>query len=604
MDKRLDLAAFLSLGRNTSTAEAHALIDTKLSEILKSISALNSQRNAHASISKLPKDVLARIFSLCQSWPGHDYVIHDYMRWIQVTHVSRTWREIALASPFLWSDISFHLPHSWVKEMIFRSRPALIAVRVFLSSAELDLQQSLRYQILQDLLREDLNRIHTININGPSTQRHLETLFRDVAAQSAPHLRSLFIESRRDQNFEDEDLLHFCEKILIDTPNLNRLDVPYTLSWNSRLLTNLVYLKVHNATSKNRPLCSEFLNAFRRLDSLETLHLLNSIPCRSGEQPFPILILPRLRTVDIKDKIPNVAFFLDQIHFPPSTSVSLLVQGPCPADKDYTKILPFLTRFYSPPTAHFQSVPVPVIRRLIITSAGQNNSTGSITLQTWSTLPEALDKYIPTTTLSAPDLKIEFQWQNSRTDQVQRPATDQGLRAEFRQICSHLPLQNLGFLRLNGTLELHKDEWLALESETFLETFGNLPTLRTIHVGGSAVAPLIMALGTRPPDTHVVDEQITRHFPGLRYLWLDQPDFSYDGWGADNGVNITRDVLGKASLEVLGIRRANYLSEKGVGKFRKVVPEVNWDGYMSGFEMDTEEVSPYCPECGRYNMEE
>ncbi|KDQ51401.1 hypothetical protein JAAARDRAFT_84031, partial [Jaapia argillacea MUCL 33604] len=102
-------------------------IDSDITAHLESIRQLCTTRNSLMPISCLPPEVLANIFV--------QYAAQINLRspsislgcstdwWIAVTYVCRHWREVALATPRLWSSLSFQRP-KWVPEMIIRSRMA------------------------------------------------------------------------------------------------------------------------------------------------------------------------------------------------------------------------------------------------------------------------------------------------------------------------------------------------------------------------------------------------------------------------------------------------------------------------------------------------
>jgi len=105
------------------------LIDLQVANLRESIRALHSQRNSYLPISKLPVEILSKIFLLHQKNMTRSWVFHRAtFEWVGITHVSQRWREVALNFSGLWIRIPFHNP-KWAKEMIARSQPAALIVK-------------------------------------------------------------------------------------------------------------------------------------------------------------------------------------------------------------------------------------------------------------------------------------------------------------------------------------------------------------------------------------------------------------------------------------------------------------------------------------------
>ncbi|EIM80223.1 uncharacterized protein STEHIDRAFT_116065 [Stereum hirsutum FP-91666 SS1] len=58
------------------------------------------------------------IFSLIRDKPSR-----STLGWIRITHVCRSWREIAIGSPILWTATPFQLGKYWMEEFLRRSEP-------------------------------------------------------------------------------------------------------------------------------------------------------------------------------------------------------------------------------------------------------------------------------------------------------------------------------------------------------------------------------------------------------------------------------------------------------------------------------------------------
>jgi hypothetical protein len=95
-------------------------IDSLKESIRESVRALSQRRNELAPISSLPTEIIADILLLASAKrndPG--------MAWLNVAHVCRQWRDIALNQPLFWSHINFtNLTSAGAAEMLARAKEA------------------------------------------------------------------------------------------------------------------------------------------------------------------------------------------------------------------------------------------------------------------------------------------------------------------------------------------------------------------------------------------------------------------------------------------------------------------------------------------------
>ncbi|KAI0059864.1 hypothetical protein BV25DRAFT_1787573, partial [Artomyces pyxidatus] len=77
-------------------------------------------------------ELLVRIFHFLihSSSPPPDFWQRKISpEWISsTTHICRYWRQVALASPALWTDIAFDLGPRWLEEMVARSKAAPLSL--------------------------------------------------------------------------------------------------------------------------------------------------------------------------------------------------------------------------------------------------------------------------------------------------------------------------------------------------------------------------------------------------------------------------------------------------------------------------------------------
>ncbi|KAG9222133.1 hypothetical protein CCMSSC00406_0009584 [Pleurotus cornucopiae] len=111
--------------KSTQSQELEDLYDAKINAHFADIRLLREQRNADCSKTKnLPPEILSTIFGILHC----DITQYSYQEWIAVTHVCRTWRNIALDDPSLWSDITV-VPTNWIPEAFARSKAAPLNLR-------------------------------------------------------------------------------------------------------------------------------------------------------------------------------------------------------------------------------------------------------------------------------------------------------------------------------------------------------------------------------------------------------------------------------------------------------------------------------------------
>ncbi|TFK60881.1 hypothetical protein BDN72DRAFT_778848, partial [Pluteus cervinus] len=124
--------------RGLSVEAAYGKLDAEIVQLEARLSALKTIRNSLAPISKIPTELLSRIFRNCpkdSTFPFSDENLDVNTRFF-VSWVCRHWRSTALATPSLWTVISkksreVPIPHDFVQELLVRSRGLNIAISLF-----------------------------------------------------------------------------------------------------------------------------------------------------------------------------------------------------------------------------------------------------------------------------------------------------------------------------------------------------------------------------------------------------------------------------------------------------------------------------------------
>ncbi|KAI0066422.1 hypothetical protein BV25DRAFT_1783860, partial [Artomyces pyxidatus] len=112
-------------------------LDDELLAMHRVMCSVRARRNTLSSISRLPVEILARIF-LFHAYAEPAGTVEEVsskdgdlqlpsvprLGWISVTMVCRNWRQIAFNYPNLWTNVAFTLGDRWTEEMISRAKSA------------------------------------------------------------------------------------------------------------------------------------------------------------------------------------------------------------------------------------------------------------------------------------------------------------------------------------------------------------------------------------------------------------------------------------------------------------------------------------------------
>ncbi|TFY68941.1 hypothetical protein EVG20_g3355 [Dentipellis fragilis] len=119
-------------------SEARKMLDLEMEAVELVMSSLRTRCNALVPVNRLPSEVLVHVFYLLRRiyvpLKKRDpevaklSVPSQIIGWVQVTHVCRQWRNVALENPTLWSDIPFILGDRWTTEFFARSQAAPIVI--------------------------------------------------------------------------------------------------------------------------------------------------------------------------------------------------------------------------------------------------------------------------------------------------------------------------------------------------------------------------------------------------------------------------------------------------------------------------------------------
>ncbi|KAL0950146.1 hypothetical protein HGRIS_010142 [Hohenbuehelia grisea] len=329
-----------------ATSDIQAL-DAKIQDVFASITAqqqyltrLRSERNAIVPISALPAELLVDIFqyltemelSDCDGkWSRHQLYL------VPATHVCRSWRNIALGYPFLWTTFLLYMPiHArWTTEYLVRSKAAPLTL-LYHGPPFAGYTRSLdscAWDTMCAILRlPGKTKSLSISIDDPFAIRRI--LNRLEHADVSSHLESLSIELTT--SALHELIVSEPAKIIVSAPRLQTLILrglgvkcEAALAHSAKTLT-----KLHIARSTKQGTYIEALSALRLLPHLKELSLEHCI----SDTPLPpsvdLVHLPELTSINVATKHFSVSHIFEFLHFPSTTRTHLSLVGLSRIDRD------------------------------------------------------------------------------------------------------------------------------------------------------------------------------------------------------------------------------------------------------------------------------
>ncbi|VDC06420.1 unnamed protein product [Peniophora sp. CBMAI 1063] len=120
------------------------------------------RHNASILINTIPVEILAIIFRFLVVFAPPGQRAPGDLGWItRATHVCSHWREVALATPRLWSTPSFVLSQKWAHEMLARAKNAHLSLRL---GGHFVWHSSWQVQFAVNIIRTRMDTIHHISL--------------------------------------------------------------------------------------------------------------------------------------------------------------------------------------------------------------------------------------------------------------------------------------------------------------------------------------------------------------------------------------------------------------------------------------------------------
>ncbi|EDR14527.1 uncharacterized protein LACBIDRAFT_305207 [Laccaria bicolor S238N-H82] len=561
----------------TNTVDAaRRRIDQDIEKMEGAIRALKSRRNSLAAISRLPPEILSKIFVCCAA----TYELPQLtMNWVKITHVSRHWRTVAIGCPHLWTMPVFARPR-WVEEMLKRSKMAPLVI-----DARLAHMAGPKYEAIQ-LAMNHISRARELYLDSSSAW--FGKLFSSVP-RAAPMLQTLVLSTSTMHSAEPFlDNYSIPPELFSDnSAQLRRLELSHcNINWTSHLLRGLTHLKIHNTTPGTRPSTLLFLDVLEQLPTLTVLDLKDALPhVADGSSTVSYkrrVELRSLTNLHLSGSNYDCSAALRHLSVSSIATLKLYCRSTAVSEADFSSILTFVSGFWEP-TANILSAKPP-IRSLKIVG---DDSTG-FSLQAWPTmlsferLSGGLDLNLP------PPIDLGFHWSSTITPGIWNKV--------IGETCAALPLEQLTSLDVSAS---------QMTEQTWLRRFGKLTHLRSIRAQRMAVHTLLSAMNAEPSTTtgaSVPTNSSTRkrsrnrrkimppavYFPSLLHLTIE--DTSFDSGYDDEYAELEdlKDCLiqryeRKAEVRKLTLSQCDRLTAEHVDELREIVVDVIWDGLETGF---------------------
>lgn len=561
------------------SSRAQTEIDNELGALEERMRALRTRRNIFSPISSIPPEILGVIFihHAQQTQLLHVPDNPAVLSWLNVGHVCRHWREVALGTPKLWA-IPFLNSSLATEEMLMRSKMAPLSLRC-----------GLRYRMdsVQKVLMhiERLQEVSLPFLNGGMTYRCIMEFLNKLSSCSAPKLQSLSLEE------EFAQTLRIAIPTSFIAPNLRSLQLKYCdLSWASSVLTGLTVLNIKKLSSECLPTLDELISALRRMPALRTLELEDALPTLPPQTtslpraPRAMNVrLPHLKRLRLVAKILDVANVLARIELPDSTMLE--VHLGCRAssstnpNQEWNLSLPIISRALE---SCFKAIPAKSCR---IPRSMRLFAVGRIHVQ-YSTVRN------PSSWVGAmSDTCLDPEWAVEHPVVLDFDFPTETSTTILSNLWRLVPIRTLEALYIEGFFSCWNGFWSDLLGH------GAARNLAYIHLRGTpqALEDLIISLcskkhslarfvGWRPHRGPIFS-------PALSHLVLDNLEF-------DSSSSFTRtsdlfDVLidrvneGRG-LDYLAITGCTGINAHDVRLLREVVADVQWDEYESFDDYDLE----------------
>ncbi|TFY54536.1 hypothetical protein EVG20_g9665 [Dentipellis fragilis] len=311
------------------------MLELEIEAVRLVLSSLRTRYNAFAHINRLPSEILAHMFhflrDIYKPIPkdriGDLSLPSQVIGWVQVTHVCRQWRAVALEYPTLWSDITFTLGARWKEEFFHRSGTTPIVI-------ELSMPVNYRFQ-KKNLGNFPVDLAHHMSHTRELSFTGIITDFMpaiSLLCRPAPSLEKLFLHNL--STVSSHDYMPFVPLDFLGgyAPRLRDLNLHrWRMSWPSIAFQSLINLSItHNCHEnvRNTSELGHLLDSLQKMPSLQKLtlkYVLSPLPANVTPHSLygPTVTIPKLRSLRLADKTPECGLLLKHMAIPVTTECDI-----------------------------------------------------------------------------------------------------------------------------------------------------------------------------------------------------------------------------------------------------------------------------------------
>ncbi|KAI0036287.1 hypothetical protein K488DRAFT_82239 [Vararia minispora EC-137] len=334
---------------------ARGIINAEIEAAEHALALLKGHLNAFCPISRLPDELISRILSYHAELEPHFHPdpaniprlpygkpLPKRLGWIVSTHVCRRWREVALGTPWLWSNVTFCFGRDAATEFLRRSKniPLLLDVWVAPLYGTPAFEQYIEWVF--DTVQWNIHRTHTLRIVD-DFEPSFSTDWKSVV-RAAPILKTLWMCNTL-------DLIQWPAHIFADdAPSLRDVWIRgfRQFPWDPLAFRGITHLRVEHCEDVDEDetdegedpdglVCLEdMLLALPHLCALQSLTIVNTFPARTRAASLgdmPEAALPTLTHLHLEGRLDFVGMLVHRLTWPRGAQVRLVCAPQIPWDR-------------------------------------------------------------------------------------------------------------------------------------------------------------------------------------------------------------------------------------------------------------------------------
>ncbi|KZV63065.1 hypothetical protein PENSPDRAFT_657605 [Peniophora sp. CONT] len=331
---------FHNAGSPADSLERTATMDQEIAKIEACLILAKKKRNVNAACSRLPPDCLKRVFTFVRDiWPpsreksAADERWKYHLGWLRVTHICSKWRECALSTPTLWSELacSAFKPSS-MTELLRRSKLAPLHLHI-------DVDPSDSADICQWLSGPQTLRVESLTIDGanPNESEALK-LLQPLLVYEFPSLKTLRLaQHSTEKNFAlPQNILSYGRRPTLTSIICTSWMPTWPISFSMRhvqclhLCMSMDVLPTTLSGAYLLPTAQQLTDMLSAMHSPRDIHLEDTFPFE-GSFSIPIKLpdsLERLRLCATRDVTSRMCTQLwSWLIIPPNASVFIDIRS-------------------------------------------------------------------------------------------------------------------------------------------------------------------------------------------------------------------------------------------------------------------------------------